>query len=208
MLLLHFLLTYLLADDCVSMPKVEKINPHHLLNDLWRMNQHPNNASHLHQHHKLNCNGIVIEKIIKCFKGLWYLYSLSCLCCCAKWLVCTICMERQSSSYRMKAHVERCCGIIDKSKETWDKNVYTSSWSKQSIMSWSQHHLLGFSMRMNVSLANLSWNVLNLSGYWSSVHPESQCKNLHPSFAHWHHSLCSYLSKPMGLWRQEEKNSH
>ena len=50
---------------------------------------------------------------------------------CAKWLVCTICMERKSSRYRMKAYVKRCCGITVKLRETPDINVYTFTWSKQ-----------------------------------------------------------------------------
>ena len=34
-----------------------------------------------------------------------YTHSLSCISCCAKWLVCTTCMERQSKCHRMKAHI-------------------------------------------------------------------------------------------------------
>ena len=56
---------------------------------------------------------------------------MSFLSCSTKWLICTICMERQSNSYGMKAHVERCSGIIAKTRETADINVYTPSWSKQ-----------------------------------------------------------------------------
>ena len=77
-----------------------------------------------------NCNGIGIEKTIKSFTGLTYAHGLSCLSCCAKWLVCTSCMERQSNSYRMTAHVERCSGTTVKSRETPDINIYFSSWTK------------------------------------------------------------------------------
>ena len=66
----------------------------------------------------LNCDGIGIEKTIKNFKGLGYAHSLSCLSCCARLLVCTMCMERQSNCYGMKAYVERCSGVIVKSIET------------------------------------------------------------------------------------------
>ena len=82
------------------------------------MNQHPNYASHLHQCHIINCNGIGIKKTIKSLKGLRYAHSLSWLSCCTKLLVCTICMKRQSNSYRMEAHVEECSGITVKSSKT------------------------------------------------------------------------------------------
>ena len=71
------------------------------------------------------------KKIMMSFKGLGYAHSLSCLSCCAKWLVCTICMERQSNGYMVKAHVEQCSGITVKSSKTPDINVYTSSWTKR-----------------------------------------------------------------------------
>ena len=67
------------------------------------------------------------KKNIKNFKGLGYAHSLSCLSCCAKWLICTMCMERQSNCCRMKAHVERCSGITVKSIKTPN----TSPWSKR-----------------------------------------------------------------------------
>ena len=71
------------------------------------------------------------EKNIKSFKGLGYAHSLSFLRCFAKWLICTKCMERQTNSYRMKAHRERCSGITINSIESADIYVYTSSWLKQ-----------------------------------------------------------------------------
>ena len=39
-------------------------------------------------------------------------------------------MERQTNSYRMRAHVEQCSGITVKSRETPDTILYTSLWSK------------------------------------------------------------------------------
>ena len=44
------------------MPTIEKLNPLSPLNDLWRMNQHPNYAPHLHQCHILIYNGIEMKK--------------------------------------------------------------------------------------------------------------------------------------------------
>ena len=39
-------------------------------------------------------------------------------------------MERQSNSYRIKAHVMQCSGITVKSSKITVINDYTSSWSK------------------------------------------------------------------------------
>ena len=59
-----------------------------------------------------------------------------------------------------------------------------------------------------IHLVYCSREHLNLFGHWNSVHPESQWKNLNISFVHWHHSLGSYLSKPIQIHIQDEKNSH
>ena len=85
-----------------------------------------NYASQLHQCHKKSCNGNRVEKTIKSFKGLQYTHSLSCLSCCVKWLICAICMKRQSNSYMMTAYVERCSSITIKSRETPVINVNTT----------------------------------------------------------------------------------
>ena len=76
------------------------------------------------------------QRSIESFKGLRYAHSLSCLSCYTKWLVCTMCMERQSNNYRMKAHIERCSGITTLVRETLDIIVYMSLWLKQ------KHNLL------------------------------------------------------------------
>ena len=124
---IFLLLTYRLADVHVSaMLTFEKFYCLHPLNNLWRMNQHQNYGSHIHQYHIQSCQCNGIKKTIKSFKEVEYSCSLSCLSCCANWLICTIYIERQSSSNRMEAHVERWNGITIKSGKTPDINVYTS----------------------------------------------------------------------------------
>ena len=92
------------------------------------MNQHPNHARY--QCHILNCNGTEIDNTSKSFNGLGYAHSLSDLSWYAKWLICTICIERQSYRYWMKAYVQKWSGITIKLRETPDINMNTTLLTK------------------------------------------------------------------------------
>ena len=77
-------------------------------------------------------NKIVME--MKCNKPLRTSkdsHSLSNVTYNANWFVCTNCLERQSTRHRTKTLIEKQSGLIIHKSEVLNRNVYSSSFSKQ-----------------------------------------------------------------------------
>ena len=113
------------------------------------------------------------QKIIKSFKGLGYAHSLSCFSCCAKWLVCTVCKERQSNCCRMKAHVEKCSGITVrpfKTQKLLNGKENRMIWSLKVYSTWKRMTAMGTQKRSKKNSAILVYHMLSVHHSLKIIH--------------------------------------